>query len=80
MFDISFDGVVLIYDSNWYIKCPNNIEIDKQKQINKMRYFGPLSHYCRQGELSSGSPLHVQLDIRAVARNIKQGRGMGSVD
>ena len=62
MFDISFDGVVLIYDSNWYIKCPNNIEIDKQKQINKMRYFGPLSHYFRQGELSSGSPLHGALN------------------
>ena len=35
----SFGGVVAIYNSNWYIKRPNNIEIDK----NKMLYFGPLS-------------------------------------
>jgi hypothetical protein len=39
----SFGGVVDIYDSNWYIKRLNNIEIDK----NKMRYFGPLSHNFR---------------------------------
>jgi hypothetical protein len=33
MFNINFDGVVLIYDSNWYIKRFNNIEIDKQKCV-----------------------------------------------
>ena len=31
--------VVAIYDSDWFIKRLNQIEIDK-----KMHYFGPLSH------------------------------------
>ena len=39
----SFGGVFAIYDSNWYIKRLNNIEIDK----NKMHYFGALSHNFR---------------------------------
>jgi len=42
----SFDGVVAIYDSNWYIKRLNIIKIDK-----KMRYFVPLSHKVRLGTL-----------------------------
>jgi hypothetical protein len=33
--------VVAIYDSDWYIKRLNDIEIDKKKN---MLYFGPLSH------------------------------------
>ena len=41
IYHTSFDDIVLIYDSNWYIKCINNIEIDKKK----MGYFGPLSQY-----------------------------------
>ena len=28
----NFDSVVAIYDSNWYIKRLNNIEIDKKKK------------------------------------------------
>jgi len=49
VYDRSFDGVVAIYDSNWYIflyiKRLNNIEIDKKK----MRYFGASSHNFRAG-------------------------------
>jgi hypothetical protein len=36
--------MVVINDSNWYIKRLNNIEIDI-----KMRYSGPLSHHFRMG-------------------------------
>jgi len=39
--------VIAIYDSNWYIRRLNNIEIDKKK-LKKMRYFGPLNHNRRR--------------------------------
>jgi len=42
---ISWQSVVAIYDSNWYIKCLNNIIIDKKK----MHYFWALSHNFRMG-------------------------------
>jgi len=54
----SFDGLVGIYDSNWYIKRLITIETD----YNRDRYFRPLSHNFRPGDLDPG-PLCIGASI-----------------
>jgi hypothetical protein len=54
--DRNFDGVVAIYDSNWYIKRLNNIEIDKQLldlSVPQYHYGGREASPTHTGNLQS---------------------------
>jgi hypothetical protein len=61
IYNRSFDGLVGIYDCNWYIKRLDNIETD----YNWDRYFRPLGHNFRPGDLDSRTPLHKGLNRRS---------------
>ena len=48
----SFDSVVAIYYSKWFIKRLNNIESDKKKQQPKNRYFRVFKSQFSDGDLT----------------------------